>query len=62
MALWGYGELDVLVNARPNIKNGLLIDTNILVAATYELDKFHEPAMDLIDALIERSARDRLAQ
>lgn len=54
MALWGYGELDALVAAYPNIKNGLLIDTNILVAATYELDKFHEPAMDLIDSLIEK--------
>lgn len=55
MALWGYGELDALIAAHPNVKNGLLIDTNILVAATYELDKFHEPAMDLIDALIGRS-------
>lgn len=53
MALWGYDELDALVAAHPEIKKGLLIDTNILVAATYELDQFHEPAMDLIDALIE---------
>ena len=36
MALWGYSELDALTEIHPNIKNGILIDTNIFVAATYE--------------------------
>lgn len=52
MALWGYSELDVLIESHPNIKNGILIDTNILVAATYDMDKYNEVAKKFIDSLI----------
>lgn len=55
MALWGYAELNALIEAHPNIKNGILIDTNILVAATYDMDKYHEAAKGFIDQLIDKS-------
>lgn len=47
--IWGYSEINDLVSQHSNVMNGLLVDTNILVAATYELDEFNEPAMDFID-------------
>ena len=54
MALWGYSELDALLTTHPNSKKGFLIDTNILVAATYDLDKYNEIAVNFIDSLSER--------
>ena len=51
--IWGYSEIKDLVTQHSNVKNGLLVDTNILVAATYELDEFNEAAMDLIDSAME---------
>jgi hypothetical protein len=54
MALWGYSELDELLKAHPNAKKGFLIDTNILVAATYDLDKYNEIAVNFIDSLADR--------
>lgn len=51
--IWGYSEIKDLVSQNSNVKNGLLVDTNILVAATYELDEFNEAAMDFIDACMD---------
>ncbi len=50
--IFGYGELDTFLIKFPGLKNGILIDTNILVAATYELDEFHDSAMNFIDSII----------
>lgn len=54
MALWGYSELDALLKTHPNANKGFLIDTNILVAATYDLDKYNEIAVNFIDSLADR--------
>ena len=54
MSIWGYSELDELLIAHPNAQSGFLIDTNILVSATYELDKFNEFSTDFIDKLVDR--------
>lgn len=53
MALWGYSELDALLKAHPNAKRGFLIDTNILVAATYDSDKYNEFAIKFMDELAD---------
>ena len=55
MAIWGYSELDALIELHPNITNGILIDTNILVAATYEMDRYHDVAKGFIDRLIVKN-------
>lgn len=55
MALWGYSELDSIIEVHPNIQKGILIDTNILVAATYEMDKYHDVAKGFIDKLVSNS-------
>ena len=41
MAIWGYSELDSLLVKNHMAHNGFLVDTNILVSATYDSDKFH---------------------
>lgn len=53
MTVWGYSELSDLIRMRPGIRNGVIVDTNILVSATYELDKYHEDSVELIELLIE---------
>lgn len=53
MALWGYSELSRLLNKHAGIKTGVILDTNILVSATYEPDRFHDDAIDVVDRLIE---------
>jgi len=55
MALWGYSELDTLLEAHPGAGTGFLIDTNILVSSTYDLDRFNEIAAECMDRLIERA-------
>ncbi|GIL17073.1 MAG: hypothetical protein BroJett040_08240 [Oligoflexia bacterium] len=53
MNIWGYSDLGNLLKKIPNLKNGIIVDTNILISATYELDKFNEVALDFIDLVIE---------
>ena len=55
MAIWGYSDLDGLIKTHLKIKNGILVDTNILVAATYDMDEYHEVAKNFIDNLIENN-------
>lgn len=56
MAVWGYSELPDLIDTNVNVKNGVLIDANVLISATYELDRVHEEA----DGLIERLIQDKI--
>ncbi len=55
MRLWGYSEIDSLIKERPTIKNGILVDTNILVSATYDLDMYNDESLGLIKCLISNS-------
>ncbi len=45
----------MLIKTHPKIKNGILIDTNILAAATYDMDKYYEVAKAFIDQIIENN-------
>lgn len=53
MNIWGYSELGMLLQKHPEVRNGIIIDTNILVSATYELDLFHEDALQFLELVIE---------
>lgn len=53
MKVWGYSELGMLLKQHPGVRNGIIIDTNILVSATYDLDIFHEQAFDFLELIIE---------
>lgn len=53
MKVWGYSDLGILLRQHPGVKNGIIVDTNILVSATYDLDIFHEQAFDFLDLIIE---------
>lgn len=54
MNIWGYSELDILLETHPGVQNGIIVDTNILVSATYDSDKYYDDSMALIEALIGR--------
>lgn len=52
MSLWGYSELATLLIQHPNVRLGVIVDTNILISATYELDSFHDDAIQFLEFLI----------
>lgn len=51
--LWGYSDLLKSLNSRPKLKDGLVVDTNILISATYDGDVFFEQTNDLLDLVVE---------
>ncbi len=53
MSLWGYSELSDLLLHKPGLKNGVIVDTNILISATYELDDFYEETSAFVELLIQ---------
>lgn len=53
-ALWGYSDLYDLIEQRPNLKRGIVVDTNILVAATYELDENYDASKEFLDLVFEK--------
>lgn len=55
MAIWGYSELDSLLDKNPMAHNGFLVDTNILVSATYDSDKFHDDSAVFIEKIINKN-------
>ncbi len=46
-------DLLTFLNSNPSMKKGCLVDTNILFAANYSFDRFHEPAIEIFDTLIK---------
>ena len=52
-SLWGYSDFLSLLSIRPGLKNGLVVDTNILISATYDSDVFFEQTNDLLDLVVE---------
>lgn len=51
--LWGYSDFLKLLNQRPKIKEGLVVDTNILISATYDGDTFFDQTNELLDLIFE---------
>lgn len=51
--LWGYSDFLNVLSKMPAIKNGVVVDTNILISATYDFDPFFDETNDLLDLLIE---------
>lgn len=52
-SLWGYSDFLSLLNSRPKIKDGIVVDTNVLISATYDGDAFNEQTNDLLDLITE---------
>jgi len=46
-------DLRNFLDRSPNMRTGCLVDTNILFAANYSLDHFHETAIEIFETLIE---------
>ena len=53
MTDWGYKELSTLIGKNAGIKSGVILDANVLISATYELDRVHEQAIEFIELLIK---------
>jgi predicted nucleic acid-binding protein len=51
--LWGYSDLYNLIDERPNLKLGMMIDTNLLVAATYDFDENNEKTKEFLELIFE---------
>lgn len=49
--LWGYSDLATLLSKVPEVKNGVVVDTNILISATYDFDTFFDQTNDLLSLL-----------
>ena len=50
----GYSEFLSTLNKKPSLKHGLIVDTNVLISATYDSDNFFEPTAQFFDYLIEQ--------
>lgn len=53
--LWGYSDLVNLLGQMPGVKKGIVVDTNILISATYDFDAFFDETNDLLDLLIDNN-------
>jgi len=53
MSVWGYSEFSTLLKQHPEAKSGFWIDTNILVSATYDSDKYHDDSADFIEQILK---------
>lgn len=53
--LWGYSDFLSLLNDRPKMKDGLVVDTNILISATYDADAFFDQTNDLLNLIVENN-------
>jgi len=49
----GYSDFLTTLNKKPSLKHGLIVDTNVLISATYDSDKFFEPTTQFFDYLAE---------
>lgn len=54
-SLWGYSDFLSLLDKRPKMNEGIVVDTNILISATYDGDVFNEQTNDLLDLVIENN-------
>ena len=53
MSVWGYSKFKVLLEQHPQARKGFWIDTNILVSATYDSDKYHDNSTVFIEQILE---------
>lgn len=51
--LWGYSDLYNLIDQYSNLKLGMMIDTNLLIAATYDFDENYEKTKEFLDLVFE---------
>lgn len=49
----GYSDFLTALNKKPSLKHGLIVDTNVLISATYDSDNFFEPTTQFFDYLSE---------
>lgn len=53
--IWGYRDLLRVIEDRPSIRSGLVVDTNVLVSTTYDADKFFDETTEFLDLVCENA-------
>jgi predicted nucleic acid-binding protein len=51
--IWGYSDFLTTLNRLPSLKKGMVVDTNVLVSATYDSDKFYDPTKEFLNFVAE---------
>jgi len=51
--LYDYSDLLALANGNSGVRRGVVVDTNVLIAATYDPDRMNEFSGDLLDLIFE---------
>lgn len=49
-----YSDLLVTLTERPELKSGIVADSNVLISATYESDRAHDQTVEFLDLLSEQ--------
>lgn len=52
-SVWGYREFLRVIRERPSVRSGLVVDTNVLVSATYDADRFFDQTTEFLDLVVE---------
>lgn len=52
--VWGYSDFLNLLDKKENLRRGLIVDTNVLISATYDFDPSFDSTSDFLDLLSEQ--------
>jgi predicted nucleic acid-binding protein len=52
--IWGYSNFYNLLKKQESLKTGLIVDTNVLISATYEPDLLHDDTIEFLDLVMEQ--------
>jgi hypothetical protein len=51
--IWGYSDFLTTLNRLPSLKKGMVVDTNVLISATYDSDNFYDPTKEFLNFVAE---------
>jgi predicted nucleic acid-binding protein len=54
-SIWGYRDFLRVLTKQPSIKSGLVLDTNVLISATYDGDTSFDQTVEFFDLIAENS-------
>lgn len=50
--IFGYTDFLKKLSEQPSLGNGLVVDTNVLISATYDSDKFFDKTAQFLDLIV----------
>ena len=52
---FGYSDFLNVLEKTPKVSKGIVVDTNVLISATYDSDKFYDSTTDFMDLVVENN-------